>query len=181
MAKRDSSGKNKSEIWKYFTLTGDAKKTICTLCQMNLAYSSGTSSMLKHMKYVHKSININSDATSQEGIKRQRSMMDYHRSKLVLTDQKYQALNKDLALMCATDLRPLSIVAGKGFKQFVFNLNPDYKVPSAPTIGKYVDKLYTELKQSIILELQGLQVVITTDMWTRVAQQGYLTLTHVTS
>ena len=83
---RSSSGKNKSEIWKYLTLTGDAKKTICTLCQTNLAYSSGTASMLKHMKYVHKSININNDETSQEGIKRQRSMMDYHRSKLVLTD-----------------------------------------------------------------------------------------------
>ena len=37
-------------------------------------------------------------------------------------------INRHLALVCAADLRPFSIVESKGFQSFIKTLNPECKV-----------------------------------------------------
>ena len=44
-----SSIRNISDVWKYFTKTPDKKKTICSICHKELAYSGGTTNLRDYM------------------------------------------------------------------------------------------------------------------------------------
>lgn len=165
----------KSDVWKFFTLAEDRNKTICTLCKAQLSYKGGgTSSMRNHLKFVHKSAHVE-DSPSQ--VKRQTSLRNFHVSKAALGKSRQEAITKALALMCAVDLRPLSIVTGLGFQRYSQMLNPGYATPCRTTVKNYIQLLYKEGKRDLMDDLNSLPVSITTDMWTSVAQEGYITVT----
>ena len=103
-----------AEVWKYFTLSDDKTKTSCNLCCTSLAYS-GTSSMRNHLNRVHKK-NVN-NVQDETSIKRQSSLIAWQKSKCALGQGKYVSINRSLAVMCCVDMRPLSIVKGRGFKE----------------------------------------------------------------
>ena len=79
--------------------------------------------------------------------------------------------------MVAYDMRPISIVENLGFRVYSQQLNPEYKVPSAATISSYIKGLYCDLKPQITAELDGEDIAITTDMWSSIVQEGYITVT----
>ena len=82
--------------------------------------------------------------------------------------------------MCVRDVRPLSIVNGTGFRNFVHCLDPTYVVPSNTTLTmkNYTYYYYDSLKQNVSSELQSqTSLAFTTDTWTSCATEGYLTLT----
>ena len=85
--------------------------------------------------------------------------------------------------MCGTDLRPLSIVRGEGFKNFCKELNPSYLVPSTNTVSKYLHLIYDDLKKEVKHELTNSCVSLTTDLWTSINTRGFITVTahYVTS
>lgn len=176
MASNVNTSAKKSEIWKYFALSDDKKKTKCTLCSVALAYSGGTSSMRNHLKHVHKKSNLDSAAVPGSE-KRQTSLVNWQRSTLALGQGKYQCITKSLAAMCAVDMRPLSIVNGAGFQRFCRELNPQYHVPSATTISRHVDMLYDVTKDKLITDMSGSDVALTTDCWTSICCKPYITLT----
>ena len=89
----------------------------------------------------------------------------------------YEEITSSLALFCALDLRPISIVEGRGFKNFMAKVNPDYKVPVKKTVTLYLTKLYEDLKEQVIKSTEGTTVAFTTDMWTSCAKMGYITVT----
>jgi hypothetical protein len=67
--------------------------------------------------------------------------------------------------MCTEDLRPISIVDGRGFKNFMTHVAPAYPLPSRITVIKYLDLDYRD-KVNIVKELIGENpVAITTDCW----------------
>lgn len=76
------SSKTKADIWKFYELDGDRKKTKCNLCNALLSYTGGTSTMRNHMKFHHKKIELSKETfTGSE--KRQTSMIDFHKSRCV--------------------------------------------------------------------------------------------------
>ena len=79
--------------------------------------------------------------------------------------------------MCALDLRSISIVDGTGFQRFVHELNPNYQVPSRKTVSHYVGMIHDEQKQMVQVQMRGCPVALTTDMWTSVACDPYMTVT----
>ena len=79
--------------------------------------------------------------------------------------------------MCALDVKPLSLVNGVGFKYFLAALNPDYKVPSPPTVRAYLTKVYDDIKPQVINLMANYDIAITTDMWTSLTMTGYITVT----
>ena len=79
--------------------------------------------------------------------------------------------------MIAHYLRPISMVANAGFLAYSRALNPDYKVPCPTTVAKYVKALYNELKPKVMEEMSGQQVALTTDLWTSMATDSYITIT----
>ena len=77
-------------------------------------------------------------------------MEKFHTSKKILGDEAYQKLNRSLALACALDLRPISMVMDRGFRSFCKLLNPDYQVPCRKTVTTKLMKIYDEEKVDII-------------------------------
>lgn len=80
--------------------------------------------------------------------------------------------------MCARDLRPISIINGEGFKAFCHELNPAYQVPCASTVSNHITKLYKSEKSQLteVLKKQT-GVALTSDHWTSLATEGYITVT----
>ena len=163
----------RSNVWQHFRTSDDNKKTECQLCKSSLAYSGSTSAMRNHMKLVHKRSNLDDSGPSM----RQTSLVAWQKSRQALGKGKYERINKSLAMMCALDLRSISIVDGTGFQRFVHELNPNYQVPSRKTVSHYVGMIYDEQKQMVQAQMRGCPVALTTDMWTSVASDPYMTVT----
>ena len=174
------NGKNmpgpSSDVWKYFTLSEDKKKTRCEICSKSLAYNGGTSAMRNHIKFVHKA----TAASAGVSVKKQPTLLGFSNmfAKKKLSKSQYEENNRSLALMCALDLRPISMVEGRGFRAFCKKLNPEYKIPCRKTITKHVMILYEENKKDLIELMKDTPgVSFTTDLWTSTATRGFITVT----
>ena len=168
----------RSDVWEFFKepiKKNDKLFTTCMLCNTEMAYHSGTSSMRNHRQRRHPS---KSKSSGQVGalVGRQTTLTSSWIRK-PMSSQVYEKHTKNLALMCAIDARPLSICQGVGFKRFVRDLNPDYQVPSRTTVTKYLHKLYHDAKIDVVQSLKDQSVSITSDIWTSVALDGYLSVT----
>lgn len=170
----------RSPVWQYFTLVDNVdgkKKAKCNLCKTELSYTGGsTGTMSNHLKHVHKSLKPESTTEKklvQPPITAFRSPVVSQMSKV-----KWQKCTAKLAEMCARDLRPLNIVEGGGFKDFCKELNPSYEVPCRTTIAKYVSLSY-DLMKSDLVKIMSSQpgISLTTDHWTSLATEGYITVT----
>ena len=133
---------------------------------------SSTSSMRTHLAFRHPSVSL----TNPVKYGPKQSTLNFEKSSGP-TVSKSEVLTRKLALMCAVDLKPISIVDGVGFRYFINELNPDFKVPCRRTISKYLHKIYEEEKADLISTITGLDVAFTSDLWTSVAVQGYITVT----
>ena len=129
--------------------------------------------MRTHLQSVHGKSNL--DDGSQA--KRQQSLISFNKSKAQLGKDQYNKLNRALALAIALDMRPISMVYGRGFRYFCHLLNPAYHVPCPTTIKSTITFLYEEAKQELIELLTGCHVAITTDLWTSIGARGYITVT----
>ena len=87
--------------------------------------------------------------------------------------------NRTLALMCAMDMRPLSIAEGEGFRLFVNTIAPLYKIPCRRTVVGHLTTMYESEKSALVKEIReaGGNLSITSDLWTSAAHEGYITIT----
>ncbi|XP_076320105.1 uncharacterized protein LOC143230441 [Tachypleus tridentatus] len=108
----------RSIIWDHFDLTDGKKKTVCRLCKAALSYSGGKSTMRNHMKRVHKRLDLSEEKDGSVAKKRQTSLKGWHTSVRALGKETVEEITRALALMCAIDIRPTSIVEGEGFRNF---------------------------------------------------------------
>lgn len=81
--------------------------------------------------------------------------------------------------MIVRDLQPLSIVEDEGFKGFVRALDPKYKLPGRKKLTEvHLVKMFSDCKGKVLEALQDASsVVLTTDMWTSLSTEAYLTVT----
>ena len=164
--------KRKSEVWKHFTIeNNDKNKVKCNLCATVLSYTGGsTGTMSNHLKLKHKSLKV--EKSKQQTI----TALTALRSPVLSRDRWLRATQK-LTLMCARDLRPISIVEGEGFRAFCSELNPGYQVPCAKTIFNHLYQMYENEKENMTQILKEQSVALTCDHWTSLAMEGFLTLT----
>jgi hypothetical protein len=142
-------------VWKYFVLSDDKSKTTCELCKIELSYKGGTtSSMRTHLTKVHKM--SDSDVENELVFPRQATMSAYMKNKnQPLSSQKQEAVTRKIPLMCALDLRPVSIVEGRGFNMLCEEMLPSYKVPCRKTVKRYLQKLYEEEQNKMVHHEKG--------------------------
>ena len=139
-----------------------------------LTYTGGsTSSMKNHLKGRHMKVNLKDSAPTQ----RQLTLAEVQKSKTKISETRYNTITKSLALACALDLRPISMVTGKGFRHFCSKLNPDYQVPCRTTVTRSLQLLYDEAKSDLITLLSGCDVSLTKDLWTSCTTVPYITFT----
>ena len=136
-----------------------------------------TGTMSNHLKHIHKSINV--DVASSQPKMAQSRITDFKKTPVLnMPKPKWQKITETLARMCTRDHRPLSIVEGSGFKAFCYELNPSYDVPCKTTVGKYLTLSYDQMKSDLIQSISCQPgVSLTTDHWTSLATEGYITVT----
>ena len=80
--------------------------------------------------------------------------------------------------MVAIDLCPLRIVEGEGFLSLIKYLEPGSKVPSAMYLASLVHRKHKTGQEKLkeILGREVLSVSFTTDIWTSIANDAYLTV-----
>ena len=84
-----------------------------------------------------------------------------------------------IAEMVVKDYLPLSLVEGDGFLNLMNIIVPEYKVPTHNSIKSRIGKLFDEQKTRLISEISSAQSVsLTTDTWTSVATESYITVTE---
>lgn len=73
---------------------------------------------------------------------------------------------------------PLSFVQGKGFRALMQMVEPAYPIPSRRSITRRMDIHYEESKQRLLMKLATAdKVAITTDCWTALTAESYMTIT----
>ena len=119
-----SSSNRRSPVWQYFKLIekNNKKKTLCTVagCSTEFSYHGGTTPMLNHLKSDHGEVyKTLSKAESTQ------STLTCSNFKLQpLTKERSKLISTSLAKFISSDMRPINIVEGKGFKEFVNTLEP---------------------------------------------------------
>ena len=96
--------------------------------------------------------------------------------KWLSTDKWQQDCTEKLARMTSLDLQPISIVEGKGFKDFVGCLQPSYNMPDQHVLQNNVKpELYKTMKSDIQQKLNVIEsFAITLDHWTSTGQDAYM-------
>ncbi|KZS02545.1 Uncharacterized protein APZ42_000377, partial [Daphnia magna] len=84
-----------------------------------------------------------------------------------------------LGLYISRAMQPLSLVEEKNFREFVLHIDPRLTIPCRNTMTHTIlPNLYREAKAKLVKELEGIkQVALTTDCWTSINNEGYMTVT----
>ena len=137
--------------------------------------------MRSHLSSKHKSLSLDGPPKAYP---RQTTLSGFASMspRVKLPSGRQEQITRKLALMCALDLKPISLCEGVGFRTFCSELNPQYQVPTRKTVTKYLNKIYDEEKEKLQQKLTGQSVGMTSDLWTSNAVQGYITVTahHIT-
>lgn len=171
--------KLKSIVWEHFELKkiNEIVKAECRYCKKLLggASKNGTKHLHEHYQRcprrrvvdMRQKI-ITNNWTKGDG----KNMTSYSFEQDVSRD--------DLGKMIIMHEYPLSMVDHVGFRRFVGNLQPLFKVPSRNTVKSDILKIYDyeRVKTMKLIESNESRVAITTDMWTSTNQKrGFMAVT----
>lgn len=87
-------------------------------------------------------------------------------------------LNDKIAMMIVKDLRPISFVEGKGFKDLMAFCEPGYNMPGRTFFTAKLETMQAKLKDSLKGALASTKfVAVTSDIWTSCTNDSYLSVT----
>ena len=92
--------------------------------------------------------------------------------------EKLYSIDRALLLFIIFTFSPFVIITNKYFKQFLYELNPSYKLPDRKTLIKLLNEIYDEYKSYSIDYLKNIIWIHSTcDNWTSCANSNYLGIT----
>jgi hypothetical protein len=127
-----------------------------------LPYNHSTTSLTHHIKKEHAK---EYEAAEKEDVKKAAaskppsvlSFLTAPQLKWSKSSDKWKAATMALAKWCVKNTRPMQIVEDEGFIRFMALVKPEYTVPSADTITRYIEKLYAEVKSDIKEKLKEIE------------------------
>lgn len=94
------------------------------------------------------------------------------------TVEEAAVLAESILNMLVTDMRPLSTVEDKGFRNMISTFNPKYSMPSRTYFTHMMEKKHKDITEKLRTVLKQTEcVALTTDIWTSVATEAYLGVT----
>ena len=132
----EETRKCRSQVWNFFTKK-NAKSVVCVLCSKSLVYHGGTSSMLQHLSRKHPAKNI---VKTSDG--RKQTSIDGFTRKRSCSNERAAAISDRIASFIVKDLRPINLVAGRGFLNLMAYLEPGYRLPSATHFTHLIKRKY---------------------------------------
>jgi len=93
-------------------------------------------------------------------------------------DLRAEKITALTAKMIAEDILPIQFIEGKGFRELMALLEPEYTVPCRQTMTKRLEGMYSETAATLRKILsQANKVALTTDAWTGLTTESYVTIT----
>lgn len=156
-----SSRKNTSKVWLYFTkvVENGKERAKCNKCKQTYAVN-GTSNMLRHQEQYCKFRDPANPTTGNATF-----------SQDVFRDILAKAVIKHN--------QPFKSVEYKGYREVYSYLNPQVKPITRNTSKADICKIYQIEKEKLKKMLASLngRICLTSDLWTSVASNGYMTVT----
>lgn len=191
----------RSAVWQFFGYKdGDATKEIvtCKLCYWTVCYKTQTTTnMAAHMKRKHsteweKSTSVSPTAKAAKLTKvkcatdtqlttsgQMRLIGNSASIKMPSHSSKSIAITQSIGRFIASDLRPYSVVENAGFRGLLNVLEPRYQIPSrnhfTSVVIPSIHKSLQSQVESYLHDNPGTS--LTTDGWTSVANDNYVTFT----
>lgn len=164
----------KSPVWKYFH-PPENNKAKCKVCQVLINYAGGsTSSLLKHLKNVHKNLNPDTETPSTSG---GLSKFGITIGKPCSVSRKTE-LNRLLCDVVTQNALPLSFVESKSVRNLLKYAEPNYKCISSEQAKEIIKLEAVHLKTKLKIQMAKCKVVaLTTDNWTSVNNQSFMAVT----
>ena len=161
----------RSGVWQHFTATSDSEVT-CNLCDVKLKYNSSTSTMKYHLDNAHPRPSApGSGGGAQQTLT---SMVAGRRCDA----RRTEGITQKICGMVEKDTLPISVVDGTGFQELMGYVEPNYTIPSRQTITRRIESRFKEKKGELKSHMRDAGcVAITTDCWTALTTESYLTIT----
>ena len=192
----------RSAVWDYFVINVvDESEASCSICPVDVprggkdVKSYNTSNMRRHLETKHpeefsqlqakekeeKERGKTSSSLSICGSSDQPTIIESFTKTqpLAFDNPRAKAITRRIGEMIVLDSEPFTVVSHTGFSRLLKILEPRYKLPSE----KYFSEtLIPEMYQKVCLKVRDLlssisNVSVTTDIWSSVAQDSYLSLT----
>ena len=181
--KRNVNGK--SEVWQFFQIYEERMFTthaFCILCKSDVNYgrTHSTSNLEKHMQRHHK--NEYDTIMCERANKRLKLGKAGDTSTIQQKLTKFMASSTDEYQECLLDwmiesYQPLTAVQKDSFRKLTQSLNKTAPIIGQEKIRSLLSIKYFETQQYITKILKGNNVALTTDSWTSIAKEGFVTCT----
>ena len=135
----------KSDVWRHFRFPGTDNGTIatknraiCCICHQDMPYKNNTSNLFSHLECHHKKEhqqlrkNVDSEHQVSSGLGRQPTITEGFGKVMPLGtgSVRHKQLVEAVGSLIGKDLKPISVVEGKGFLKLMKAAEPWFKVPS---------------------------------------------------
>lgn len=159
--------KRTSAVWNCVTIEKGEDGTegaICNKCKKKFSAKSA-SNIRRHINDCQDSVPSKRSRTGDEPV--------------LLSTAEVDRFNSLLVTLFCKSLIPFFIVERPEFIEFVTALNPNYRLPTRATLaGSLLKKAYDDKKAEVLESLRKATCIsLTTDCWTSVVQQGFISLT----
>jgi hypothetical protein len=182
--KRNVNGKN--EVWTFFQIYDEKKFTthaFCMLCKSDVNYgrTHSTSNLEKHMQRHHKKDyeNIMCKRANKRLKLRDADVASAGNQKKLTNfrDSSMPEYQEYLIHWMIDYYQPLSAVQKDSFRKLTHCLNKKAPIVGEDKVRSLLSMKYFETQQDITNILKGKYVALTTDAWTSIAKEGYVTCT----
>ena len=161
----------RSAVWSHFKLVNDDKDAKCTICGSILRYNNSTTSLNYHLNVSH-SATLQAASGSQPTITTALGL-----GRRGCDSTKAEGITQRICDMVTTDMLPINVVDGQGFREVIKYIEPGYNIPSRTTITTRVEASYVRKKAELKTQLATANVALTTDCWTSLTTESYITVT----
>ncbi|KAL1247684.1 hypothetical protein QQF64_023060 [Cirrhinus molitorella] len=172
----------KADIWAHFgfyEVNGKLDKSyaVCKICHTKIKHVGSTTNFTNHVDRWHPE--LASTTATQKVDTSQPRINESLVSTLPHNSERAKRITRLVACFIAKDLRPYSVVENAGFRHMLKTIEPRYKLPTRATFtDSTLPALYKETKAKVMESMcKARRVAITSDAWTSVATDSYLTIT----
>jgi len=177
----------KNEVWQFFQVYNEKKfqtHVFCVLCKSDVSYGKthSTSNLEKHIQRHHKTefanimkdraekrLKVHAEISISTNLQKQQKLSSY----IERADDYQECLVKWMI----DSYQPLSAVEKDSFRAMVNCLNKKAPVIGFDKIRTLMSNKYFDTMHAVTKILKGKDVALTTDAWTSIAKEGYVTCT----
>ena len=107
---------------------------------LQVVYPDKSEALINNKDIIRTPVNLKASSSVVPSLIPAKSIQPY-----ALNDVKQKQFNNNLLRFVVNDSTPLNITQGKGFKNLIASLDPKLRLPSRRTIGRHLDKKYSEV------------------------------------